>query len=144
MVRKLDVTTIDDIKDPILRKYTLTHSDETGQRYLHIGKTYAEEEYGKLNDQILAKWYFPDDNIPFEKSFIIACFLDCENSSLSLDDRYSKFVEHMPRAISAIINGDQEFIIKNKLLESVVSVYFISDNCENKIEAYGKVKDFII
>lgn len=137
MIRKLDVdfsSTIQN-KEFIDRKYTLTHSDTTGQRYLFIGEQFAEDRFNNLRDEVLGEWT--------RNELHIICNLYSEYSSLTLEKRYEKFKEHMPRAITAILNGDKEYIIKKNLLDYKVLVSFLSNKLAYK-EYYGKIQDYII
>lgn len=43
--------------EPILgRKYTLTHSDMTGDLFLTIGMDYAFDKFTPMRDEVLAQW----------------------------------------------------------------------------------------
>jgi hypothetical protein len=46
------------------RKYTLTHSDKTGDLFLTIGLEYAFDQITKMRDEVLAEWQF-DEGAPF-------------------------------------------------------------------------------
>jgi len=141
MIKKLEVEFNSNInnRDCTDRKYTLTHSDETGQRYLFIGEKFAEDRYSKLKDEVLGQW----GKAYTEFELHITCTLYSEHSSLTIEERYEKFKQHMPRAITAIINGDKKYIIENNLLDYNVYVYFLSDTVPSK-EHYGKVSDYIV
>lgn len=139
MVKKLEVEFQSDINNKSLidRKYTLTHCDTTGQRYLLIGTNFDETRYNKLRDEVVGEWVKVDDSWELQ----IMCTLYSEYSSLTIKERYQKFKEHMPRAITAIINGDKEYILENNLLDCNVYVYFLSDLISDR-EYYGKVVDY--
>lgn len=141
MIKKLEVEFNSNInnRDCTDRKYTLTHSDETGQRYLFIGEKFAEDRYNKLKDEVLGQW----GKAYTEFELHITCTLYSEHSSLTIEERYEKFKQHMPRAITAIINGDKKYIIENNLLDYNVYVHFLSDIVPSK-EHYGKVSDYIV
>ena len=42
------------------RKYTLTHSDETADLFLTIGKKYDYEKTNETRDEVLAEWKVVD------------------------------------------------------------------------------------
>jgi hypothetical protein len=140
MMKKLEVEFESDINKKSLRerKYTLTHSDETGQRHLYIGAEFNEEKCNKLRDEVIGNW----SNAYAEIELHIKCNLYSEYSSLTIEERYDRFKKHMPRAITAIINGDKEYIIANNLLGNNVYVYFLSDLMSGR-EYYNRVNDYI-
>lgn len=140
MIEKLEVEFSSDInyKGIESRKYTLTHSDETGQRFLFVRSEFAEEEYDELRDEVIADWYKKEDN----KELRIMCTLYAEKSLYTEEERYKIFKRHMPRAIKAIVGGDEEYIVQNKLLDYNVYVYYLSDLIPKK-EYYGKVGDYV-
>lgn len=139
-MKKLTVNIIKDVVDPLERKYTLTHSDETGMRFLFIGSEYAEEEYDELRDEVIAKWEKVND----EYILKFSCPLSCEKSKYSSDERLKIFKKHMPRVLEAVIKGDVKYIRSNsKLLEATNHIYYCYDE-ENKVfEKMGIVKEYI-
>lgn len=140
MVEKLKVDFKNDInfKSPIYRRYTLTHSDTTGQRFLFVGEKYAQERYNKLRDEVIGQW--SKNKRKYELHLM--CNLYSEHSDLTIKERYEKFKEHMPRVITAIVNGDMEYLKKNMLLNCNIYVHFI-DESKNSKEDYGIVHNYI-
>ena len=120
------------------RVYTLTHSDETGQRILFIGSQIDKDRLSKQRDEVEGRWI--KGNSEFELQ--ITCNLYSEHSLLTLQERYEKFKSHIVRAITAIVNGDKEYILKNNCAESNVNVRYISDST-TIVENRGKIKDYI-
>lgn len=140
-MHKLQVNIINDMKNPLHRYYTLTHSDITGMRYLFIDNRFTEEEYDDLMDHVIAKWHL----FASRCSLKVYCFLECPASKYSMYERYQIFKRHMPSAINAILIGDKSYICsKNYLLESKIDVYYIKENTIYLIENYGLVSDRII
>lgn len=139
-MRKLTVNIREDILNPLERKYTLTHSDETGMRFLFIDSEYAEEEYDEIRDEVIARWYKKEDNYYFK----VFCPLTCKESKYTADERLEIFKRHMPRALKAIIGGDSNYINSNKeLLDATIHTYYCYDD-ENKVfEEKGKVKEYL-
>lgn len=120
------------------RVYTLTHSDYTGQRILFIGNQIDKDRLSKYRDEVEGRWIRENDQFELQ----ITCNLYSEHSMLTLEERYKKFKSHIVRAITAIINGDKEYILKNNCQESNVNVKYISDS--TKVEEFrGKVKDYL-
>lgn len=121
------------------RVYTLTHLDYTGQRILFIGNGIDKDRLSKYRDEVEGRWI--KENSEFELQ--ITCNLYSEFSSLTIQERYEKFKSHIVRAITAIVNGDKEYIEKNRCSDSNVNVRYISDSTKIT-EDRGKVKDYII
>lgn len=139
-MRKLTVNIKKDILNPLERKYTLTHSDETGMRFLFIDTEYAEEEYDKIRDEVVAHWEKIDDNYFFK----VSCPLTCEESKYSADERLEIFKRHMPRALKAIIGGDSNYINSNQeLINAQIHTYYCYDKEDKVFEKMGKVKEYI-
>lgn len=123
-MQKLQVNVINDIQHPIKRKYTLTHSDETGMRYLYINDRFAEEEYDKLMDHVVAQWHYENHKYALR----VYCFLECPVSKYNVSERCQIFKRHMSRAIKVILFGDQQYIMANTgLLQADIEVYYMLD-----------------
>lgn len=123
-----------------LRKYTLTHSDETGELFLTIGKEYDEESIDyKVRDEVLGTWCKKD-----KYYLLLAVQVDNGEGVLNASIRDKVFREELPLAIKSIISGDNLFIENNKeLYDALVIVKFNSDiNEYNCIEEWGYVKDY--
>ena len=140
MIKKLEVEFRSEINNKKLgdRKYTLTHCDETGQRYLFIDDKFAEDKYDKLRDEVVGQW----SKINGEYNLSVMCVLYSKYSSYTQEERYEIFKRHMPRAITAIVKGDEDYIVENSLLDHDIYVYYLS-NIMPKLEHYGKIEDFI-
>lgn len=140
MVKKLKVEFTSDINNKTLgeRKYTLTHSDDTGERFLFVRSDFAEDKCHKLRDEVIAEW----DTNPENQELKVMCTLYSEYSLYTEEERYKIFKRHMPRAVTAIIGGDKEYIIKNNLLNYKTYVYYLSETIPKK-EYYGKVREYI-
>ena len=139
-MHKLTVNIIEDVLDPLERKYTLTHSDETGMRFLFIGSEYAEEEYDELRDEVVAHWDKLNDNY-FLKVF---CPLSCAQSNYSADERLQIFKRHMPRVLKAIIGGDLHYINSTHgLLDAANHIYYCYDEDNKVFEKMGIVNEYI-
>ena len=137
---KLTVNIIDDVQDPLYRKYTLTHSDETGMRFLFIGSEYAEEEFDKLRDEVIAHFY-KSDNAYILK---VICPLSCAESKYSSDERFAIFKRHMPRVLKAIIGGDLAYInLTPGLLEADNHIHYCYDEDNKVFEKMEKVSQYI-
>lgn len=139
-MHKLTVNIMEDIKDPLDRKYTLTHSDDTGMRFLFIGLEYASEEFSELRDEVIAHFERSHDNYILK----VFCSLSCTKSRYSSDERLAIFKRHMPRVLKAIIGGDLEYIFSiPPLLEAQTHIHYCYDEENEIIETMGKVNEYI-
>ena len=127
------------IKD---RKYTLTHSDDTGMMFLTVSNEY---DYIAINydlrDEVLGTWKTYDD------SYIL--FFYAYIGDLNYSDalyRYNIFKSHMNSALQAIIYGDRMLLSKYpELLNTPIYIKFDSSiPVFNNYEFYGFVRDYII
>ncbi len=139
-MHNLTVNIIEDVINPLERKYTLTHSDETGMRFLFIGSEYAEEEYDKLRDEVVAHWDKIDNNFILK----VFCTLCCAESKYTSDERLQIFKKHMPRVLKAIIGGDLDYIKMNQgLTQANNHIYYCYDENNKVFEMMGLVKEYI-
>ena len=121
------------------RKYTLTHSDETGELFLIIGKKYDYTVINnELRDEVLGSW-------EKEKNYylLINLELDTNDDINTTMKRNNIFREHLPLALKGIINGDELFLESNKeLYESDIIIKFNSKFEDyNVVENWGNIKD---
>ena len=142
---KLETTFIEPINlyGPIKnRKYTLTHSDNTGMMFLTIANEY---DYNAINydlrDEILGVWKTADNSyILFLYAFIGV--LNYDNALY----RYNIFKSHMDSALQAIIYGDRELL--NKYPELLNTPIYLKIDSSipvfNNYEFYGFVRDYVI
>lgn len=97
-----DVTSTEPI---IPRRYTLTHSDETGDLFLTIGKYYAYDKINPMRDEVLAEW----KKINCKYVLYVYCYVGGHQCLNSATLRYSIFKKELPLALEAIRYGDREF-----------------------------------
>ncbi len=137
---KLTVNIVENVLDPLQRKYTLTHCDETGMRFLFIGSQYAEEEYHELRDEVVGFW----DQLDNQYVLKFSCLLSCNESKYSPDERLQIFQRHMPRVLKAIIKGDMDYIQANKkLMDAPNYIYYCYDENYKVLEKMGTVKEVL-
>lgn len=126
-----------DISIPINgRKYSLSHSDDTGDLFLTIGKKFyykddqtviAELRQTKCGDIIMEVYIQVDGNGGIEATRI----------------RDKIFRRELPLALKAIIYGDRKFIVSNGLINTCIRVKFQSKYSEyNVVEQWGKIGNF--
>ncbi|MBS4223830.1 staygreen family protein [Lederbergia citrea] len=104
---KLSVKYRDDVTatEPIIpRRYTLTHSDLTGELFLIIGLDYAWDQVNPLRDEVLGEW-------KKHKSLFYFCvylYVDQGQYSMSVSaKRYEIFRRELPLALTAMRYGDR-------------------------------------
>ncbi|MFX1418715.1 MAG: staygreen family protein [Promethearchaeota archaeon] len=126
------------------RKYTLTHSDSTGDLFLTIGSDYNLKQLSSLytrfmRDEVLAEWEKKNEH--FELHFYLHVSGGFVFGWASLRDRI--FRSHLPLVFQTIIYGDKKlFKTFPQLKDSQILVHFQSKNKKyNKIENFGQLRD---
>ena len=128
------------------RRYTLTHSDRTGDLFLTIGRDYDHEAisgwYTRLmRDEVLGEWQDQDG-----LSLHIHCHV---SGGLVLGPakwRDSIFRGHLPMALEAICSGDGVFLSGNpNFRRAPIKVHFHArQEVLNRVESWGWVQDFLV
>ena len=126
------------------RRYTLTHSDSTGDLFLTIGSDYDNEQISSLytrfmRDEVLAEWQKTESGYELHLYMHISggfCF-----GWASMRDRI--FCYHLPLVLETIKYGDRRLYEKMPELErSHILVHFNSTNKKyDRVENYGQIKD---
>lgn len=90
------------------RKYTLTHSDETGQLFLEIGHEYSHKSINwKMRDEVLAEW---QKDWQDRLSLLGKVYVDGgEFSEDMVAYRNDIFKREIETALKAIVYGDMPF-----------------------------------
>lgn len=129
----------------IPRRYTLTHSDLTGDLFLSIGSDYDYKQISGLRtramrDEVLAEWKEDADGL----SLHVYCHVSGGIVVGRASWRESIFRNEMPLVLEALRYGDKEFFEANPELDSApIFVHFqSSDHTKSKIEAWGTPADF--
>ena len=143
---KLEITLIDPVTEngPVEdRKYTLTHSDETGMLFLDIGNVYNYSAIDQdLRDELLGRWLLPDNEPPMLIFYAYVGGEDFESAA----KRYKIFKSHIEMAIMAVIYGDSVLFDNNpELINSSIYVKFDSVvPAFDSYEYYGCVSDYLM
>lgn len=121
------------------RKYTLTHSDETAQLFLDIGKTYAVEKIGPMRDEVLGKWCLANQSY-----YCAYVLIDKKYDPVMSEVRNKIFVKELPLALEAIRYGDRHLFQAHPKLNSVpILIYFSSENPSlNRVENWGTFQSY--
>jgi len=127
------------------RKYTLTHSDSTGDLFLTIGTEYDYKQISKfytrlMRDEVLAEWQY--NNNKYELHLYLHVSGGFVFGWASMRDRI--FRHHLPLVLEVISYGDKLiFKFLSILNDSPIFVHFNSKNKKyNKMENYGQIKEF--
>ncbi|MFX1438163.1 MAG: staygreen family protein [Promethearchaeota archaeon] len=144
---KLHITYKDSVNEDKLilpRKYTLTHSDSTGELFLTIGSEYDYDQISRLytrfmRDEVLAEWQLTNNH--YELHFYLHvsggfCF-----GWAGLRDKIFRY--HLPMVFQAIRYGDSKlFEVLPEIKNSEIIVHFESSRKKyNKIEQFGKITE---
>ena len=128
-------------KEPMIpRKYTLTHSDESGELFLSIGKNYDFDQINyNIRDEVLGSWEKDD-----KEYLLITLEVDNGDDISNTIKRDKIFRQEIVLALMAIVYGDNLFFENNKeLYEAPVRVKFNSKFSEyDTLEDWGMVKDY--
>ena len=136
-------TTPDNLIVP--RRYTLTHSDITGELFLSIGRDYDLKQISGLytrlmRDEVLVELSHDVDNLLFR----VYCHVSGGFVFGTARFRYNILKSELPLVLEAIRYGDQVLFERNHDLDNApVLVNFQSTNCRfNKVEDWGTLLEF--
>jgi hypothetical protein len=145
---KLRVTFLSDTEaDKIIfpRRYTLTHSDITGELFLSIGHDYDKRQISKLytrlmRDEVLAELVSKEDSLKFN----VYCHVSGGFVIGIAKWRYDIFRSELPLVLEAIRYGDRTIFQQNPDLDQIpVYIHFHSSNLRfNKVEQWGTMADY--
>ena len=127
------------------RRYTLTHSDTTGDLFLTIGAEYEQKQlsgfYTRLmRDEVLAEWKENDGGL----SLNVYCHVSGGFVFGGAGWRFEIFHHHLPMVLEAMRYGDRElYATSPELNRALVKVHFQSTQAGyNKIEEWGLMQEY--
>ena len=127
------------------RRYTLTHSDRTGDLFLSIGSQYDMEKISKLytrlmRDEVLAELVNNEDRLEFR----VHCHVSGGLIIGTAGWRYNIFRSELPLVLESIRYGDRALFEKNPELDRIpVYIHFHSiKKLYNIIEQWETLADF--
>lgn len=127
--------------EPVIgRKYTLTHSDITGDLFLTIGQQFAYDKINPMRDEVLAEWR-TYNGCPFLYVYV---YVDGQFGPGLSAIRNAIFRRELPLALEAIRYGDNGFFVEHPDLDNAqIWIYFdsITPNY-NRFEYWGTLKDY--
>jgi hypothetical protein len=121
------------------RRYTLTHSDRTGELFLAIGSEYNTKQISKIytrlvRDEVLAELCHDGDILLFK----VYCHVSGGFILGTSRWRYNIFKSELPLVLEAIRYGDKTLFEQNPELDKApVLVHFQSTNSK-----YDKVENW--
>ena len=120
------------------RKYSLSHSDDTGELFLTIGR-----EFYIPDDQTVTGEFDKDKE---EEDDLIRIYVDIDAGGPieSSEKRDFIFRRELPLALAAIAYGDKMFLKNHDLLDALVVVHFKSRFAKfNVVEQWGRIGKFL-
>lgn len=127
------------------RRYTLTHSDLTGDLFLTIGDDYDKKQISRLytrlmRDEVLAELIKNEDSVEFR----VYCHVSGGFVFGTAKWRSDIFHLELPLVMEAIRYGDRNlFETYPNLDQTPVMVYFYSHNSRyNQVENWGVMADY--
>jgi hypothetical protein len=145
---KLHVTFLSDTEaDKLIlpRRYTLTHSDITGELFLSIGLDYDRGQISKfytrlMRDEVLTELVSKEGSMQFN----VYCHVSGGFVIGRAKWRYDIFRSELPLVLEAIRYGDRTIFQQNPELDQIpVYIHFQSSNPRfNKIERWGTMAEY--
>ena len=132
-------TPVDRLKLP--RRYTLTHSDLTGELFLTIGADYDRKQIGGwytrfMRDEVLAEWV--EISKPSKRDeFLLQVYCHVSGGFVfgTAGMRYNIFQQHLPMVLETFREAEEELYCQHpELEETPVSVCFAAWQKRYQIE----------
>jgi hypothetical protein len=134
---------IDDEELSFPKRYTLTHSDLTGELFLSVGKSYDEKAISGfytriMRDEVLAEW----KNL-LKPELHVYCHVSGGLVFGPAKWRLSIFRQHLPMILEAIIYGDQDYIVHHpELFQAPIIIHFeAKQQSLNQVKHWTQVED---
>jgi hypothetical protein len=127
------------------RRYTLTHSDATGDLFLNIGSAYDRKQisgwYTRLmRDEVLAEWREDREGLALH----VYCHVSGGLAFGPASWRYAIFQQELPLVLEAFRFGDQKlYEAYPDLDQASIRVHFRSSNRRyHRVERWGTPADY--
>lgn len=123
------------------RKYTMTHSDETGDLFVVIDTEYAEDKVGPLQDEIRLEWTMMK-GMPILYGMVLV-----DGNGIDVDNAATRdmiFKREMHVALQAIYFADQLLLdAYPELRDTPILIHFSSTQPEyNKVYHFGTIGEY--
>ena len=124
------------------RKYTMTHSDETGELFVVVGKDFAKERITPTRDEVMMGFEREGKILAIVGSVLVDGDTIPESFAKT---RYEIFKANMPTAIMAIRTADQAFFEQHPFLDQIrVMIWYKSTQPEfNHFYDYGPIGNYV-
>ncbi|QDP41916.1 staygreen family protein [Radiobacillus deserti] len=116
------------------RKYTLTHSDETGELFLIIDDTYAYEKLTEVRDEVFAEWR-NIQNTYFLYVYVLINGGQFDNETARIREQI--FRRELPLALEAIRYGDNHLFNTTPYLDNAPILIFFQSFPYSAKEVWG-------
>jgi hypothetical protein len=130
------------------RRYTLTHSDTTGDLFLAIGPAFDKAQisgwYTRLmRDEVLAEWLQDDDG---QAALHVYCHVSGGLVFGTAAMRYAIFRQELPLVLECFRHGDRQlYEARSELDQAPVLVHYRSSRRRyRRIEQWGTPADYRI
>jgi hypothetical protein len=127
------------------RRYTLTHSDSTGDLFLTIGREYDRAQVSGwytrlLRDEVLAEWTDEGDGPELH----VYCHVSGGLVMGPAGWRDAIFRRELPLVLEAFRYGDRELLdARRDLQEATIKVHFRATQARyDRVETWGKLSDY--
>ena len=124
------------------RRYTLTHSDFSGDLFLSVGLEFDRKAISgfytrMMRDEVLAEWLKEGSDY----SLHVYCHVSGGLILGTAGWRYSIFKRELPLVLSCICNGDKELFEQHpNLKNSIIFVHFKSKNKKYQSQKMGNTQ----
>jgi hypothetical protein len=115
-----------EVQPIVWRKYTLTHSDTTGQLFLSVGLVYDIEAIDQeMRDEVIAEWKRDNQGFLYLAGKVRVDGKDMNKARSKV--RFKIFRKEMATALKGIFYGEQPFFAAYPmLLDAPIYIYFDS------------------
>lgn len=123
------------------RKYTMTHSDDTGDLFVVIATDYAEDRINPTRDEVRLEWTVIKDTPVLYGEVLI----DGEGIAVgNAEIRDTIFKREMPIALQTIYHADGQLFNANpELRETPIFIHFTSSQAlYNKLYNFGTIGEY--
>ena len=128
------------------RRYTLTHSDTTGELYLTIGRDYNRGQISGLYTRLMRDEVLAELNVESGTPTLhVWCHVSGGIVFGTAGWRESIFRRELPLVLEALRHGDRELFDEKPDLDSVpVLVHFKRSRRDDNAESFGRIGDYKI
>lgn len=119
------------------RKYTITHSDTTGELFVFVASDYAKDQITNMRDEVKIMWHQTEKGLVLVGSVLV----DNEDTTGNSSIRFNIFYKEIPVALIALRSADRFLFEKDPKLDNTpVLIDFISSNpLYDKTYNYGMI-----